>query len=685
MKVSKNKLLILVTCASLVLSCSTPLVSVLEKDNERVRLSQAQRKREDREKPAHDSARVYSEATEKTLKSGYTEYEKDSDGENIMSVALADVSIVAKSRNIPERAGKISLDFKVEVPATLINNKWQIQLTPFADKNGKRIEFDKILISGAQFLKQQERGYQMYQNFLNSIIPDSAYMQRLFDEKGYQKALFHFEEQFYDSWRKDLLSQSRFIDWRTVRNKRNMHFNGKMERNRASVNPKDWKNALPAYWLEREITSVSGKWKNFLSSEYDFERRVITPEDSIELSKKFFDYKRMMENERKKALVDEKYDEYVRFPREACRLDTIIRNGDKFEYYYSQSIDADEAIKKIDVMIDGEVIALDESRCALPQSDTLTYFISSMVQFLDRSPKYKRIIRSRHAQAALTAYINFAAGSTRFVENVGNNKEEIDKVLETLHKLTYTGELVLDSVNMIATASPEGDNSVNLRLSEIRAQELKNYLLQRNDDSETAELFQPRAIGEDWVKLAELILQDENIKNSAAILSAIGREKNNDAKEWALRKFEDYSYIRQELYPRLRAVKFDFHLHRREMVKDTIHTTVIDTTYMDAIQLLENRKYLAALEVLEEYNDQNTAVCLMSLGYDKRAIGILEALPADENTLYLLSILYVREKRTDDAISAFAKACELDVSKWYRGNLDPEISKLITDYNLNFE
>ena len=144
--------------------------------------------------------------TEKILKEKYTSYGKDeATGENIMDISLADITIVAKSKNIPERAGKISLDFKVEVPASLINNKWQVRLTPYADKNGRIIEFDKILLSGAQFIKQQAKGYQMYQNFINSIIPDSAYMQYLFDSKGYQKALLDIEEQFYYSWQKRVI------------------------------------------------------------------------------------------------------------------------------------------------------------------------------------------------------------------------------------------------------------------------------------------------------------------------------------------------------------------------------------------------------------------------------------------------------------------------------------------------
>jgi len=683
--VDKRKILLLTMLSLLVYSCSAPIVSILEQDNQRVRLSQVQRKRAREKKNVIDTTQVYSQETKKKFREKYTEYGKDENGEDIMSVSLADVNIVAKSKNVPERAGKITLDFKVSVPTSLINNKWQIQLTPVADKNGSKIQFDKILISGAQFLRQQERGYQMYQNFISSIIPDSAYMQYLFDSKGYQKALFEIEEQFYYSWQKELLSQSRFVDWRNVRNKRNLLFNGLMERNRSSINPSNWKRTLPAFWLERDITNVPGYWNNFLSPGYQLEQKTITIKDSIEISKRYFDYKRMAENERKKALVNEKREEYIRFPKEPCKLDTVVQNGDKFEYYYSQVIEADENIRKIDVTIDGEVIAVDESRYQLPSSDTLTYYISSMIQFLDRNPRYKRIIVSRHAQANITALINYKIGSTHFDERIGNNKAEIDKVLDALHKLTYTGELVLDSVNMIATSSPEGSERMNERLAMQRAQELKKYLLAGTDDNEGISLFQDRTIGEDWMKLTSLIQSDDNIPNSSEILSTIGGIKNNDAKEAALRRFKEYAYIRKELYPKLRAVNFEFHLHRREMVKDTIHTTVIDTAYMDAIKHLDNHQYKAALSILSEYNDQNTAVCLMSMGYDRPAIEILSSLCPNEDILYLLAILYARENHPSDAIKALKASCELDPGKWYRGQLDPEISKLINDYNVNFE
>ena len=71
-------------------------------------------------------------------------------------------------------------------------------------------------------------------------------------------------------------------------------------------------------------------------------------------------------------------------------------------------------------------------------------------------------------------------------------------MLETLHKLTFTGELVLDSVHMIATSSPEGDFKTNLQLSKDRAQSLKEYLRQKVDADEIS-LFKPSAISYNFV------------------------------------------------------------------------------------------------------------------------------------------------------------------------------------------
>ena len=54
------------------------------------------------------------------------------------------------------------------------------------------------------------------------------------------------------------------------------------------------------------------------------------------------------------------------------------------------------------------------------------------------------------------------------------------------------------------------------------------------------------------------------------------------------------------------------------MLQDTVVMPVIDTTYMHAVKMIEDRQYRQALAILDvSYPDEaNTALCLISLGYD---------------------------------------------------------------------
>ena len=116
-----------------------------------------------------------------------TRAEKDSvTGEEITSVELSEITVMARSKQVAERNGKINLDFVVTVPGELVSNKWQLQLAPVAYKPSDTLYLDRIFLSGADFAKMQKRGYMRYQAFINSIIPDSLYLQKLFDGKGYR-------------------------------------------------------------------------------------------------------------------------------------------------------------------------------------------------------------------------------------------------------------------------------------------------------------------------------------------------------------------------------------------------------------------------------------------------------------------------------------------------------------------
>ena len=619
-----------------------------------------------------------------------TEATKDSvTGEYITQMELSEITVMAKSKQVAERNGKINLDFIVTVPGELISNKWQVQLTPVAYKPADTLYLDRIFLSGADFAKMQKKGYMRYQAFMNSIIPDSLYLQKLFDEKGYKKALAELEEEYFQAWKHEVISKERWIDWSDKANARFALFNYRMERNRQAIaGYNSILEYLPAYYLRREMDGkyIPSKWKVFAEGNYKIRTRNITPEDSVSITRRFTDYAKMAENRKRKEQAGEMYEKYVRFPYEAARLDTVIKEGDNFVYYYKQELPATENTKKIDLTLDGQILSKDETKTQLPPSDTITYFISSMVQFLDRSPRYKKKIITRKDEVNLRTYVTYKSGSTEFSEDIGDNRAEIDKVFETIHGINYTGEFLIDSIRMTATSSPEGSADMNLFLSRGRALALKRYLARRSDDREGVDtLFRPRWTGEDWNRLHELVLADDSLENKAYLLRIMKETDNPDSREYSLRKYPaDYKRIREKHYPLLRGVEFKFHLHRRNMLQDTVVMPVIDTTYMQAVKMIEDRQYRQALAILDvSYpDDYNTAVCLMSLGYDKRALEIMAGQPDTSDRNYLLAILYSRLKREEEALKMYVKSCDQDASKIWRGRLDPEINKLIVTYNL---
>ena len=669
--------------SGLLLSCSTaPRLA-------RVRISQPQM----RETAADTNYQLPKQVTwtdEKGVQHIVTEAAKDSvTGEYITQMELTEITVVAKSKQVAERNGRINLDFVVTVPGELISNKWQLQLTPVAYKRTDTIRLEKIFLSGADFAKMQKKGYMRYQAFMNSIIPDSLYLQKLFDEKGYRKALAELEDEYFQAWKHEVIAKERWIDWSDKANARFALFNYKMERNRQAIaGYNSILEHLPAYWLHREMDGryIPSKWRIFADGNHRIRTKSITPEDSAAITERFTDYGKMAENQKRKELAGEMYEKYVRFPYESARLDTVIKEGDSFVYYYKQELPATENTKKIDLTLDGQILSKDETRTVLPPSDTITYFISSMVQFLDRTPRYKKRIITRKDEVSLRAYVTYKPGSTGFSENTGNNKAEIDKVFETIRGISYTGEFLIDSIRMTATSSPEGSSEMNLFLSRERALALKRYLAERTDDREGVDtLFRPHWIGEDWARLHELVRADDSLANRTALLHVMEETRNPDSREQALRGYaSDYRRIREKHYPLLRGVEFKFHLHRRNMIQDTVVMPVIDSTYMEAVGLIEDRQYRRALSILEESygEDYNTAVCLMSLGYDSRALDIMLAQPDTSDRNYLLAILYCRLGREEEALKTYVKSCDQDDSKIWRGRLDPEINKLIVTYNL---
>ena len=106
-------------------------------------------------------------------------------------------------------------------------------------------------------------------------------------------------------------------------------------------------------------------------------------------------------------------------------------------------------------------------------------------------------------------------------------------------------------------------------------------------------------------------------------------------------------------------MNFKYDLRRVGMVKDTIHTTVPDTLYARGVELLNEREYNDALRILRPYEDRNTAVAMLSLGYDEQAYEVLRRLSEEATVEYLKAIACARMGRIEEGKAAFRRACEL--------------------------
>ena len=121
------------------------------------------------------------------------------------------------------------------------------------------------------------------------------------------------------------------------------------------------------------------------------------------------------------------------------------------------------------------------------------------------------------------------------------------------------------------------------------------------------------------------------------------------------------------------------------MVKDTVHTTEVDSTYMAGLEALREREYEKALSLLKDYKDYNTAIAYVSLDYNASAMAILEGLDPTPQVQYMMALLYARKGDDRNAVQSYLNACHEDRSYVFRGNLDPEINVLIQRYGLNKE
>lgn len=367
---------------------------------------------------------------------------------------------------------------------------------------------------------------------------------------------------------------------------------------------------------------------------------------------------------------------YLRDPR----LDSVLIRKGEIRYYYTQTYRPTKNTKRLHLFFRGRVDAIDRSHYNLSNSDTLTYTVTSMLSLLDNEPRYMIQIIDKYIEVRDRNYITFLVGKSNIIDTLGDNQKQLGRIERLMDTLINQYEFFVDSITITASSSPDGSQATNNRIAAARARSIKQHLASKFGH-EVDTLIKTRSIGEDWRMLKRLIRYNSDVPHWKQIIEMIDDSSDLDATELKIRqKFpKDYAFMKEILYPQLRAVDFRYNLRRVDMVKDTIQLTVLDTAYMRGVQQLRDRDYVGALRTLNSYKCRNLAIVLLSLGYDDAALEILEQIPTSEKcarTDYLSAIALSRMDRPSEGLEYYLKAIKKEPVLKFRGNLDPEIQIL---------
>lgn len=383
-------------------------------------------------------------------------------------------------------------------------------------------------------------------------------------------------------------------------------------------------------------------------------------------------------NNIKKSQTDEKYRRFVKDPviTYGFRLDTLIGdNTEDFRYTYHQALGTRPGLRQIDVCLTGGIYYQGEKLYSIPPSEPVTFYVSSFATMTEDIQRYVTKVIERRVELNTRAAINFMAGKSDIDTGYMDNHAELQYIQSIISGLLSSGEYLADSLIITASCSPEGSYRFNSQLARKRAESIAGFI-----DGKDFRLIE-RHIPENWERLYDLIRKDSTVNDLTGILD-ICAETSHDKREHLLSAHPEYPYIKEHLYPVLREVEFQFCLHRKDMVKDTIHTTEPDTVYSAGVQAIKDRDYSKAVRLLGSYRDINSALAFLAMDYNASAMNILEDLPVSGKRDYLLAVAHSRNGNEKKAVEYFLSAVNQERSLRFRGNLDPEISRLIGKYDI---
>lgn len=637
---------------------------------------------------------------------------------------LDELVVIAKARFTPERKGKVNVNFDIHVPKELLSENWQVILSPKLLHNDSVVELNKVLLKGQLFADKQKKDVEKYDAYLASIVSSSDYDKKFLDHKKIKKDITKQQNIYWKLYNKEWKKQNKYLAWKHMMQdqynkanlkRRTIHTNiydkhMRLKREEAvklSIKNKDTTGLhnryvrkynnhikqLPFSKTEKELTlkKTPREYKAYFGKEiqlHEIDNYVVTEKDSLDITKHRYLKNKILKNEAKEANKELVYARMVPYPIETgMKLDTVIEPYDNFTYLYELEYPVVSGLNTIRITMDSHIKAIDQSGYTLIRPDTLSYFISSLVQLVDTTLIRNETKIYKNMYSVETLYPKFKTKQSKFLLEEQDNAKQVDELMHAYNNLINNTDLRIDSIQIKAYNLFDGPFEFDKTLVNERINSIKKQLLTHTfkDLQYADKIVTTTSANKEWGLLSQAVKDNSDIGNKESIVSILSnRMDGQEAEKQIQEQFPaDYIILKEDIYPELNKIELLFNLSRPGMeVKDSIQNQYTPE-YEEGIRLLQNRQYGEALEKLKNRPDYNTALCLACMGYNGRAFDLLSTLDTNANTEYLLTLVLIRMNREEEAINHLLKACELDTRKIDRASLDPEIAGLINKHKLN--
>lgn len=648
---------------------------------------------------------------------------------------LSEVVIKVKSYFAPERDGKVNLDFNIIAPVDVLDPNWRLVLVPKLIDGDSICRLDTVILAGEGFKDKQTGDYEAYEDFLSTIVDPSAYDSLFINWKSLYKEIHKVQRRNYEDYRNQYELVRNYEDWKKMNEMEFLSMEALAMRHKKHMYSKYWRKAENQVIKNKENGKISDgihekydqKYKkdyvNFLKDVFslhwldsvtidlnlhaqkdsilkrshvprkyreihakkltlnDMKAQAFTPEDSARIAKHHYLIDEIVLNELNINRKDDIFKETVEFPYRSglggLKIDTTITAENDVIYHYRQPWVVRPGMKNLKIVLESKAEAIDRSVFVFPTSDTLTYFIASLSQLADgdlatdRRKLHKFLFDKGSVQPDYKTRKSY-----QFDESI--NQGVFDKLVEAYNTYAAKPEYSVDSIIIQCSVDLQGDWESNYEQSLRRGNAISAFL-----KNKIAAPLVVKPKGEDWSSLVKEIQLRNDLPNRAAILDTLTNAVYPDKSEEIIKKMypEDYRIIRDEIYPKLNRIDYFIELCRTDIEKDTIQVTYRED-YADAIRLLKNGEYMDALEILAAYGDYNTALCLVCLGYNDKALNVLDRLPESPQNEYLSAIIFSRKKDDKEAAKRLINACKLNPDLYNRIRLDSEVSELADRVNL---